>query len=457
MSQLKEKLSRFFKDNPIFSRFLKNSGYMFSSSTISVGLVAVQSILAASLLGKSQLGLITLAISSVTTVNQIFSFRMGELVIRFFTKAKEEHGLEHAKAVIKSSILIESITSILAFVFLVLIAPVAAPLFTNKFDPELLVPLIQLFGISILANLFSETANGVLRVTNHFKTQAAIGLIQSVLTFSIITLAFIFKWGFLVVLLAYLVGKIFIGVSPMLMALRVMPLEFGSDWWKTRISILTSVKEMSRFAVSTNLSGTIKQLSNESEGLWIGAFIDESAVGLYKVAMSVANLLTIPITPIIQTAFPEITRSAVTKKWAQLRKLLRQFTLVASAWTIPATLFLIIFGKWILTYIYTPIFEYTAAFIPMVILLLGYAFTNIFFWNRSLLLSFGKANIPLLVLAVGGILKMVLTFVVVPVYGINGEAALLSGYFILTTGVMIVMGYAVIRKSETLEPEIEAA
>lgn len=457
MSQLKEKLSRFLKENPIFSRFLKNSGYMFSSSTISVGLVAVQSILAASLLGKSQLGFITLAISSVTTINQIFSFRMGEFVIRFFTKAKEEHGLEHAKAVIKSSILIESITSILAFIFLILIAPVAAPLFVTDFDPALLSPLIQLFGISILANLFTETANGVLRVTNHYKTQAAIGLIHSILTFSIITLAFIFKWGFLVVLLAYLVGKIFIGVGPMLMALRIMPLEFGRDWWKTRISILTSVKEMTRFVVSTNLSGTIKQLSNESEGLWIGLFIDESAVGLYKVAMSVANLLTIPITPFIQTAFPEITRCAISKKWCQLRKLLRQITLLASAWTIPATLFLVVFGKWILTYIYTPEFEYTSAFIPMIILLAGYAFTNIFFWNRSLLLSFGKANIPLLVLAVGGILKMALTFVVVPVYGINGEAALLSAYFILTTGVMILIGYAVIKKSETLEPEIEAA
>jgi O-antigen/teichoic acid export membrane protein len=71
MSQLKEKILRFLRENPIFSRFLKNSGYMFSSSTISVGLVAVQSILAASLLGSSQLGLITLAISSVTTINQI--------------------------------------------------------------------------------------------------------------------------------------------------------------------------------------------------------------------------------------------------------------------------------------------------------------------------------------------------------------------------------------------------
>jgi O-antigen/teichoic acid export membrane protein len=455
MSQLKEKILRFLRENPIFSRFLKNSGYMFSSSTISVGLVAVQSILAASLLGSSQLGLITLAISSVTTINQIFSFRMGEFVIRFFTKAKEEHGLEHAKAIIKSSILIESITSILAFIFLILIAPVAAPLFATKFDPALLTPLIQLFGISILANLFTETANGVLRVTNHFKTQAAIGLIQSLLTFSIILLAFIFKWGFLVVLLAYLVGKIFIGVSPMLMALRVMPREFGSDWWKTRISILTSVKEMTRFVVSTNLSGTIKQLSNESEPLWIGFFIDEGAVGLYKVAMSVANLLTIPITPIIQTAFPEITRSVVTKKWRQLRKLLRQITLIASIWTVPATLFLVIFGKWILKTLYHP--EFLPAYLPMVILLVGYAITNIFFWNRSLLLSFGKANVPLLVLAVGGILKMALAFVVVPVYGINGEAALLSGYFILTTGVMIIVGYAVIKKSESTEPEIEAA
>lgn len=428
---------------------------MFSSSTISVGLVAVQSILAASLLGSSQLGLITLAISSVTTINQIFSFRMGEFVIHFFTKAKEEHGLEHAKAIIKSSILIESITSILAFIFLILIAPVAAPLFATKFDPALLTPLIQLFGISILANLFTETANGVLRVTNHFKTQAAIGLIQSLLTFSIILLAFIFKWGFLVILLAYLVGKIFIGVSPMLMALRVMPREFGSDWWKTRISILTSVKEMTRFVVSTNLSGTIKQLSNESEPLWIGFFIDEGAVGLYKVAMSVANLLTIPITPIIQTAFPEITRSVVTKKWRQLRKLLRQITLIASIWTVPATLFLVIFGKWILKTLYHP--EFLPAYLPMVILLVGYAITNIYFWNRSLLLSFGKANVPLLVLAVGGILKMALAFVVVPVYGINGEAALLSGYFILTTGVMILIGYAVIKKSELAEPEIEAA
>lgn len=456
MNQLKEKILRFLKNDPIFSRFLKNSGYMFSSSTISVGLVAVQSILAASLLGKSQLGLITLAISSVTTINQIFSFRMGEFVIRFFTKAKEENGLPHAIAIIKSSILVESITSVLAFIFLILIAPVAAPFFAKKYDPALLTPLIQLFGIAILANLFTETSNGVLRVTNHYKTQAAIGLIQSIITFSIITLAFIFKWGLLVVLLAYLIGKIFIGVSPMLMALRVMPQEFGRDWWKTRISILTSVKEMTRFVVSTNLSGTIKQLSNESEPLWIGIFIDEAAVGLYKVAMSVANLLTIPITPFIQTAFPEITRSVVAKKWAQLRKLLRQITLVASAWTIPAMIFLVIFGKWILSYIYTPKFEYTAAYIPMIILLVGYAFTNVYFWNRSLLLSFGKANIPLIVLALGGILKMALTFVVVPRFGINGEAALLSGYFILSTGVMIVIGNLVIKKAEKAEPEIGA-
>lgn len=430
---------------------------MFSSSTISIAFVAVQSILAASLLGAEKLGWITVVISFVTTINQLFSFRMGEFVIRFFTKIREESDLPHACAVIKASVLVEGVTSICAFVFLYFFAPLGAAYFVSKFDPVVTVSLIRLFGIAILANLATETANGVLRITNHYKTQAAITLIQSMITFSFITLAFIFKWGFKEVLWAYLIGKIFIGVSPMVMAAVVMNREFGQNWWHNRVSILPSIKEMTHFVVSTNLSATIKQLSNESEPLWIGFFLNETAVGLYKVAMSLANLLTIPVTPLIQTAFPEITRSVVSKKWAQLRKLLRQITLISSLWTVPASLFIVIFGKWILATFYTPRFEFVPAYSPMIILLIGYAVSNIFFWNRSLLLSFGKANIPLYVLAVCGILKMGLAFFVVPLFGINGEAALLSGYFVVSTGIMILVGYQMIHKAESKEILTEAA
>jgi hypothetical protein len=76
MSSLREKVTDYLNEYPVFSRFLKNSGYMFSSSTISILLVAVQAILAARLLGSEKLGLITLIITITTTVNQLFSFRM---------------------------------------------------------------------------------------------------------------------------------------------------------------------------------------------------------------------------------------------------------------------------------------------------------------------------------------------------------------------------------------------
>ena len=165
------------------------------------------------------------------------------------------------------------------------------------------------------------------------------------------------------------------------------------------------------------------------------------------------NLLTIPITPLIQTAFPDITHTVVAKKWAQLRKLLKQITLLAATWTIPAGIFMIVTGKW-LVWLYGP--DFPASYLTFVILLFGFAVTNIFFWNRTLMLSFGKANIPLYVLAGGAIVKMGLAFVVIPKFGINGEAALLSCYFIITT-LLVWIGYRVIRVSESTEIPEEAA
>ncbi len=52
----------------------------------------------------------------------------------------------------------------------------------------------------------SESSLGVLQITNHFRTQAAINLLQSLLTAVIIVAAFYFKGSIYTVLVAYLVG-----------------------------------------------------------------------------------------------------------------------------------------------------------------------------------------------------------------------------------------------------------
>lgn len=454
MNSLRQRISHFLHEDPLLRRLLKNTGYMFSSSTLSIVFVAIQSILSARLLGTDGLGLISTVMTFVVLVNTVFSFRMGDFVVRYFSKAKADGNLEQANAVIKGSAIAEAITSVIAFLFLLLISHTASTLLSKIYAPVYTQSLIRLFGLIILANLATETANGVLRVTNHFKTQAAINLIQSILTFSMITLAFIFHWGINEVLWAYLIGKVFVGVGPIIMAIRTMRREFGRDWWKSNLSTLPPFKEMAHFAISTNFSATIKQFASESESLWLTLFFNEGAAGLYKVALAIVNLLTIPITPFIQTAFPEITTSVVSKKWAQLRSLLRKITVLAAVWTIPAGLFMVVFGKWIIALFYES--KFLPAYPALVVLIIGFGVSNILFWNRSLLLSFGKANLSLYVLAICGALKIGLAFLLLPQLGIEGEAALLSGFLIITSVTMVIMGYRLIDRGKIQEVQTEA-
>lgn len=443
MSSLQQRVSRFLHEDPLLRRVLKNTGYLFSSSTASMVFVAVQSILAARLLGVEALGVITVAMTFVTMVNQLFSFRMGEFVVRYFGAAMAEGNLDHASAAVKASALVEGLTSIAAFGFLLLIAPLGAR-FVAK-DPASLI-LFQVFGFAILANLVTETANGVLRVLNHYKVQGWITLIQSVLTFSMITLAFIFKGDVMTILWAYLIGKIFLGFSPVIAAAFYMRCEVDPHWWSARLAILPALKDMTRFAISTNLSGTLKLVVSESEPFWVGLLLNTEAVGFYKVALAIVGLLIIPVTPFNFTAFPEITRSVASKGWKQLRRLLKRVSALSAVWTIGVTFFMAVLGKWLIGVTYGR--EFIPAYTSLMILLAGFGISNIFFWNRSLLLSFGNAHVPLYVMAGAGILKIGLSLLLVPRYGMNVEALLLSAYFVLTVGAMVACGYGLIRKGE---------
>ncbi len=450
MNSLLIRVKRFFAEDRTLSRVLKNTGYLFSSNTISLALSFVQSIFAARLLGLAAFGLVGIVTSFVSNVNRLFSFRMGEFIIRYLGKELTEENTEKAGAVVKVAMLTEGITSLLAFGFLLLVAPLGAKYIAKDMQ---VLPMIQLFGISILANAVYETSLGVLQITNHFRSQAVINLVQSLLTAIIIFAAFIFNGSIYTVLTAYLVGKIILGISPAILAQYYLRRQLHPQWWKASWNLLPPFKEMAGYTISTNLSGTIKMVVSESEPLWVGYFLDSSAAGLYKLALGIVNPLMMPITPFITTTFPEMTRSVVSKMWTQLRKLLRRVTIISAVWTGFVSLVMLFFGKLLIGWIYGQ--EFVPAYAATMILLAGFGISNIFFWNRSLLLSFGKANIPFYVLLLAALMKVGLSFWLVPRLGIIGEALLLSGNFILSVGILVFIGLKLIRQNERqIYPEV---
>ncbi len=223
------------RQDRLLKTILINTGYLFSSNTANMALSMVQSIFAARLLGVATYGLLGTVTAFASSVNNLFSFRMGELVVRYFSQYQTEKRLDRAAALIKVAALVEGTSSLLAYLLLVLIAPLAAR-YLGK-DPTT-SPLFMIYGISILGTLIMETSTGVLQVTRQFQSQAVINLGQGILTAVVIVAAFFVHSGVMVVLIAYLLGKIILGTGPVVVAWRSLNKVLGAGWWRASFSLL---------------------------------------------------------------------------------------------------------------------------------------------------------------------------------------------------------------------------
>lgn len=456
MSRLRSAAQSWTQDR-LLRRVVRNSTYLFASNVIS----AILSIVTANLLGVAVFGTLGIVTGFVSNINRLLSFRMGDVVVKYMGEALARGEKERAGAVVRLAALVETATSLLAFGALVLLAPLGARFFAKDAALE---PLFVIFGLSILANIAVETATGVLQVTNHFRSQALINLAQSVLVAALVALAAARGASLQSVLLAYLAGKVVMGLAPVFVALYWLPRTLGAGWWRADLRLLPPWRELARFAISTNFSGTINVFARDSEVQWVGFFFDNTVAGYYKTALALVNLVVMPINPFIGTTYPEITRAIASRQWARLRKLLRRVTLIAAGWTAAVAIGLLLFGRQVLFSDWTlfgrTFHIYSGSFLPafdvLMVILIGYGAANILFWNRPLLLAQGLAGDALRVSFWSMLAKVALALILLPGAGYIMEAWLLTGYFLLSVGIMVWRGLNSAAKTEAKEAGIES-
>ena len=76
-----------FTNDKLLQKIVKNTGYLLSSNVASMGLSMMQSILAGRLLGVAGFGVIATITAFASMLNRLFSFRMNELVVKYFGEA----------------------------------------------------------------------------------------------------------------------------------------------------------------------------------------------------------------------------------------------------------------------------------------------------------------------------------------------------------------------------------
>jgi O-antigen/teichoic acid export membrane protein len=456
LSSLKARLRRW-REDPLLHRVVRNSSYLSSSNAIAAGLSLIQGILIARLLGVAGLGELTIIITFVTAVNVLLSFRMSEVVVRYLSpllaaplppkppsmqiEAEYEGGEREAAAIIKGAAAIEALTSLAAFAVLVLLSGWAAQTFAR--DPAL-QPLIVFYGLIILANVVFETSRGVLQAYGEFGRFAVVNLSQTILTFGIIIIsALVTERATLpLVVAAYVAGKTLSGISAVMLAAGLLNQRLPG-WQRVSISAHSGWRGLMRFALSTNLNATVNLFVRDNLPLYIAALTSAAATGWFKVALSLTNMLMLPVEPFIWPTYTEITRAISQGHLASARRLLRRVSALSAGWVLVSGMGMALLGWWLIPLVYGR--AYAPVYPAVLILLAGYGFANIFGWNRPLLLALGRPAFPLINAAVVGGVELALIFGAVPHYGYLVASALLSLYLIVSIAINVWRGASELR------------
>ncbi len=441
--KLPQQFSHLF-ENELFRRVIRNSGYLFSATSISAFFSMIQGILAARLLGVELFGVLGTITMFVSVINKLASFRIGELVVKYVGEFEEKGEARQAAAVFKAAVLVEIVTSTIAFGLVWLLSPLGARYFAKDIS---LADLFTFYGLIILFNLITESSTGLLQINDRFRQLAGWNILQSIFTLAVILFAFFMDGNLMHILLAYMVGKAVGAFGLLLNALQEASKRWGKRWWTIDLSILKPrAKELTHFAVSTNLSASISLVTKDSEILWVSLFRPNAEVGYYKLALALANMVQLPISPLPQVTYPELSREVNRKNWTNVRYILRQGSLLAGSYAILATLALVFFGKPLISLVYTK--EFLPAYPALIILLLGFLVADTFYWRRIALLSFGRPDFPVKLNLILSLLKIAAAITLIPRFGYLASACLLAGFYILVSLISWLKVRQLLKKAE---------
>jgi len=408
----------------------------------------LQGILIARLLGAEGFGVLGTITLFTSTINNLVSFRMSEIVVKYvgyYTETNDEH---RAAAIFKAAVLVEMIASLIAFILVIFLAPIGARFFTK--DPEN-TPLFLIYGLVVLFNLVAESSTGLLQISDRFRWIASLNLVQSTTTLAIIMIVYFLGGSIPGVLMAYLLGKAVCALGLTIAAMLEANQRWGRKWWQSPLNLLKHQRhELTHFAISTNISSTISLATKDSEILWVSLLSNPLQAGYYKLALALSNIVQMPIDPLPQATYPELSRQVAQKNWGDMRKILRQGSRLAGGYTLFVMILLILFGRALIEFLYTP--EFLPAYPALIILLVGLLVANTFYWRRISLLALGRADFPAKVNLVLAIIKVAGALLFVPKYGYLASAALLAGFFIFNSIITVLKTYSLINTASKQIP-----
>jgi len=375
-------------------------------------------------LGPDGLGVYTLAFTIYLFGMQFAAFGIGAALTKYVAEFLEDKVA--VRNYVSSGMTSSIITGGLMGVVLFLLAPYIAISFFHV--PEL-EGMIQLTALCYPFIAIQKAVLGTLNGFRKMHLYALLNIIQNVTVVAAsIALVLLFEMG--------VMGAVIGFVGPTILVSALCPvlirdcMGFGASLWNTAALRATTI-----FGFYVVLANSIGFLNTQIDSILIGYYLNPADVGIYAVAVLLAQTLTL-IPSAVQRVTAPATATLYGKGDIEGVRMLFYSTLKKSFLiSVGIATLIAIFGPYIIALLFTE--EYLVSYVPLLILLLGYAIGASFGAVGSTLSSIGQAHIPFRISAVCGVLNVILNILLIPILGINGAALATAATMIANFGITV--------------------
>lgn len=392
---IKKPLDKFIKG----SRLARNVSWIFVGNVIHAILAFLLNIFVARMLTLNDNGLITYSTSWINFFTAVGTLGFNGIISREFSKSEER-----ANAFIWSCIGARVIFSIVAIVLLQVIVFVSSP-------TERLLHIIVLCQSSTI--LFSSF--DIFIYWYRYKNQAKVTAVYRLIAFAISAIWRVGAIGIYKNLVLYIAG-----VSAETFLFTLFLCVFYKRHYTEKVQVdRETIKHMLSISYPFIFSAILSTIYGQADKIMLKSMVDNSAVALYNASATLAGLVVIIPTTLIEGFRPDIMDAKISDEALYQRRLRQLYSVVF--WSCMAYgVFITIFAKQIILLLYGE--KYIGAVSSLSLIVWYTSFSYFGAINNVYMVAEDTQKWVQFTTLVGAIANIIMNFVLIPLLGIVGAA-----------------------------------
>lgn len=405
----------------------KGAGIVFVGVAIGQAIAYFSRIFIARYLGPAPYGLVSLALAGLGIGATLALLGLPTGIVRYVSFYKGRGDKRRIKGTLVSSF---QIAFPLSLVFGALLFLSSNWLSINVFQEPHLAPILRVFSLAVPFYVMMELFLAGIRGFQEMRYQVGCkNLIEPLSRIALVAALLFLGYGVLGAAVAYVLAIILAsGFAFYLLERKIFPVI------KTKIKVISMRKELFQYSWPLALVGILYLITSWTDTLMLGFFKTSTEVGFYNAALPTVQVLSVVPLAFGMIFFPVVSELYGREKIKEMKDIYKTVTKWIFLILFPLLLLMIFFSGAILNVMFGP--TYVIASTALSILVVGFFVSYLFQPGSIILSTLKRTKLIFLSSLVTASLNVVLNYLLIPPYGIEG-AAVATSLSVLSGGLSI--------------------